>query len=97
MLAYILPPLANLSRAFQRKNLDYTLVKPLVSGTNSTLHNLKSTPGHHFAILDHVLATDLEPFAIHAPAVDIFKTSIHDKYLDVVKSHLERRFRMSSC
>ena len=92
MLADILPPLANLSKAFQRKNLDYTLVQPLVSGTNSTLQNLKSTPGHHFATLDHVLATDLEPFAIHAPAVDTFKTSSHDKYLDVVKSHLKRRF-----
>ena len=92
MLANILPPLAKLSRAFQRKNLDYTVVKLLVFGTKATLQNRKSTPGHHFATLDHVLATDLEPFAIHAPAVDTFKTSIQDKYLDVVKSHLERQF-----
>ena len=37
MLADVLPPLANLSRAFQKKDLDYTLVKPLVSGTKATI------------------------------------------------------------
>ena len=92
MLADVLPPLANLSRAFQRKDLDYTLVKPLVSGTKATLQNLKTTPGQHFATLDHVLATDLENFSIQVPAVDTFKTTIYDKYLDVIDTHLARRF-----
>ena len=68
------------------------LIKPLVSGTKATLLNLKSILGQYFTTLNHLLATDLEPFAIHAPAVNTFKTSIHDKYLDVVKSHLERWF-----
>ena len=91
MVADILSLLANLSRAFQWKQLDYTLIKPLVFGIKATLQNLKLTPGHHFTNMNHLLTTDLEPFAIHAPAVDTFKMSIHDKYLDV-KSHLERRF-----
>ena len=52
MLSDILPPLANLSRTFQRKDLDYTLVKPLVAGTRATLLNLMASPGQYFASLD---------------------------------------------
>ena len=80
MLADVLPPLANLSRTFQRKDLDYTLVKPLVSGTKATLQNLKVTSGQHFSPLHHVLATDLEAFAIQVPAVDPSRQPLY-KYL----------------
>ena len=89
MLADVLPPLANLSRAFQKKDLDYTLVKPLVSGTKATLQNFETTSGQHFANLDHVLTTDLEAFNIRVPVMDTFKTTI---YMDVVANHLARRF-----
>ena len=60
MLSDVLPPLASLSRAFQK---NYTLVKPLVSGTRATLQNLKATPGQHFATLD-VLGSNLESFSL---------------------------------
>ena len=88
MLSDVLPPLA---RAFQKKDLDYTLVKPLVSGTRATLQNLKATPGQHFATLD-VLGSNLESFNISLPATDTFKTTIYDRYIDVVDNHLTRRF-----
>ena len=80
MLSDILPPLANLSRAFQRKDLDYTLVKPLAS------------PGQYFASLDQFLDSDLESFNIEVPAINTFRATIYSKYLDVVDSHLARRF-----
>ena len=94
MLADVLPPLANLSRAFQKKDLDYTLVKPLVCGVRATLQNLKTTSGQHFANLGHVLGSDLEAFSIQIPEVDTFKANIYDRYmyLDVIHTDLARRF-----
>ena len=92
MLSDILPPLANLSRAFQRKDLDYTLVKPLVVGTRATLQNLMASPGQYFASLNQFLDSDLESFNIEVPAVNTFRATIYSKYLDVVDSHLARRF-----
>ena len=53
---------------------------------------MKTTPGQHFATLDHVLANNLEAFNIQIPAGVSFKTNIYDKYLDIVSNHLARRF-----
>ena len=92
MLSDILPPLATLSRAFQRKDLDYSLVKPLVSGTLASLHNLKASPGQHFSCLDKVLDEDLAGFNISVRHSLNFKENVYDKYLDAVESHLQRRF-----
>ena len=92
MLSDILPPLASLSRAFQRKDLDYSLVKPLVSGTLATLHNLKASPGQHFTSLDKVLDEDLAGFDISTRHSYNFKENIYNKYLDAVESHLQQRF-----
>ena len=36
----VLPPLACLSRAFQRQDFDFTAVKPLVAGTKATVDAL---------------------------------------------------------
>ena len=80
MLSDILPPLANLSRAFQRKDLDYTLVKLLVAGTRATLQNLMASPGQYFASLDQFLDSDLESFNIEVPAVNTFRATISSKY-----------------
>ena len=92
MLSDVLPPLASLSRAFQREDLDYSLVKPLVGGTVATLQNLKITPGQHFSTLDKMLREDLQAFHIQVPANNTFKANIHDRYLDTVIRHLQRRF-----
>ena len=41
-------PLAALSSAFQKQDIDFTLVKPLVSGTKATIELLLLTPGDFF-------------------------------------------------
>ena len=92
MLSHILPPLASLSTVFQRKDLDYSLVKPLVTGTLATLHNLRASPGPHFISLDKVLEEDLAGFENSARYSHNFKASIYNKYLNAVESHLQRRF-----
>ena len=92
MLSDILPPLANLSRAFHRKDLDYTLVNPLVAGTRGTLQDLMASPGQYFATLNQFLNSNLESFNIEVPAVNTFRATIYSKYLDVVDNHLARHF-----
>ena len=52
MFSDVLPPLANL---FQRKEVDFTAVKPLVQGTKATIDALPMTPGEHFQSLSTVL------------------------------------------
>ena len=92
MLSGILPPLANFSRAFQRKDIDYTLVKPLVAETRATLQNVMASPDQNFASLDQFLDTNLKSFNIEVPAINTFRATIYSKYLYVVDSHLARRF-----
>ena len=92
MLSDTLPPLASLSRAFQHKDLEYSLVKPLVSGTLATLHNLKAYPGQHLTSIDKVLEEDLAEFEISYRYSHTFKASVYNKPLDAVESHFQRRF-----
>ena len=47
MLSDVLPPLANLSRAFQRKEVDFTVVNPLVEGTKATIDAFLMTSGEY--------------------------------------------------
>ena len=76
MLFDVLPPLATLSRAFQ-KDLDYSLVKPLVTGNKSTIENLKVNVSQHLSTVEDVLSTNLESFHISVPA-HTFKGVIYD-------------------
>lgn len=78
MLSDVLPTLAGLSRAFQRKDLDYSLVKPLVCGAMATIGNLKASPGRYFTSLEQVINEDLQEFNIQHHGVDrsSFKTGI---------------------
>ena len=91
-LSDVLPPLATLSRAFQKKDLVYSLVKPLVTGTKSAIQNLKVNVGQQFSTLEDVLSTNLESFHISIPANNTFKEAIYDKYLGVIDNHLSRCF-----
>jgi hypothetical protein len=78
----VLPHIAGLSRAFQRKDVNFTVVKPLVRGTKAAIDALLVTPGEHFQSLPSVLA-DLDDCGVHCPTdaqVDQFKTNVHDKY-----------------
>ena len=92
MLSDVLPPLASLSRAFQRKDLDYSLVKPLVIGVIATLDKMKTTLGQHYCSLQRVVEEDLDAFDISIAMVDTFKAGIYDPFLDALICHIKRRF-----
>ena len=55
MLSDVMPPLASLSRAFQRKDVNFTVVKPLVHGTKAAVDALCAATGAHFRSLPSVL------------------------------------------
>ena len=47
-LSDILPPLAQLSRAFQKTSIDFSIVKPLVQGTKGCIKELIANHGEIF-------------------------------------------------
>ena len=67
MLSDVLPPLAQLSRAFQTKDIDFSIVRPLVAATIATIHTLMDHPGEHFKSLPGVLE-NLQQFNISQPS-----------------------------
>ena len=78
MMSDILPPLANLSRAFQRKDVDFTVIKPLVQATKATIESLLVTPGEYFSSLATILL-ELRSSGIHQPSsfkVDQFRKNV---------------------
>lgn len=48
MFSDVLPPLASLSRAFQKHEVDLTVVKPLVVGTKSAVDTFLTVPAEFF-------------------------------------------------
>ena len=94
MFSDVLPPLASLSRAFQRHNIDFTIVKPLVSGTKATVDALLLTPGEFYKSLLSVLV-ELEQYGVQQPddtMIDHFKQRIYDTYLRTLSGHISARF-----
>lgn len=83
--------MACLSKAFQKQDLDYTLIKPLISGSIATLTSLKTSPGEHFLSLDKFLEEKLlEDFGIALPIASFnFKIEIYDKYIDTLIQHIK--------
>ena len=65
MLLDVLPPLANLSRAFQ-KDVDFAVVKALVQGTKATIDSLFMTPGQYFQNLP--ITPELRQHGVHQPS-----------------------------
>ena len=83
MFSDVLPTLASLSRAFQKHDVHFTVVKPLVVGTKSAVDTFLTTPGEFFNSLPTVLL-ELEEYGVKQPTdamVTEFKSSIYDKYL----------------
>ena len=56
MFSDVLPPLAGLSCTFQKQDIDFTVVKPLVVGTKATNDALLLTPGEFFQSLSDKLS-----------------------------------------
>ena len=55
MFSDFLPPLAALSRAFQKHDIHFTVVRPLVRGTKAAIDALYQTPGENFSSLLTIL------------------------------------------
>ena len=94
MLSDVLPPLANLSRAFQKKDIDFTVVKSLVQGTKATIDALSMTPGEHYQSLPSVLP-ELRQSGLNLPndlEIDQFKKNVYDKYMGILSDHITARF-----
>ena len=94
MFSDVLPPLAGLSRAFQKKDIDFTVVKPLVVGTKATIEALLLTPGEFFQSLSDKLS-DLEEYGVQQPSdsmIDSFKHDVYEKYLRTLSEHIPARF-----
>lgn len=94
MFSDVLPPLASLSRAFQRKDVNFTVVKPLVNGTLAAINALRATPGEHFQCLSSVIA-ELEEYGVNPPSdsqVENYKRNVYDKYLKTLADHITYRF-----
>ena len=67
MFSDVLSPLASLSHTFQWKDVNFTVVKPLVNGTHATINALLATPGEKFQRLPSVLA-ELEDYGVSTPS-----------------------------
>ena len=91
MFCDVLPPLAGLSRAFQKHDIDFTVVKPLVAGTKAAIDALLLVPEDCFSSLPKVL----EEFGVQQPTdyqVQQFKQHVYDKYLEILSQHITNRF-----
>lgn len=94
MLSDVLPPLAQLSRAFQTENIDFSMVRPLVAATIATIQTLKDHPGEHFKSLPDAVR-DLQKFNISNPSSEqreSYVVNIYKKYMSTLVQHLESRF-----
>ena len=94
MLSDVLPPLAQLSRAFQTKDIDFSMVRSLVAATIATIHTLKDHPGEHFHSLPEVLK-NLQQFNVSNPSSEqreSYVEKIYKKYMPTLLQHLENRF-----
>lgn len=47
LLSDILPQLSNLSLVFQQMNIDFSMIRPIVFATITSLQSFKTTPGYH--------------------------------------------------
>lgn len=91
------PPLAKLSHAFQRRNVDFSMVKPLIQGTKATVGALLLTLGEYFHSLPTVFP-ELRQCGISQPSEkqqDTFKQDVY-KYLVILSQHISGRFRDGS-
>ncbi|KAM5180722.1 zinc finger protein 862-like [Mantella aurantiaca] len=94
MLSDVLPLLSNLSKAWQRQDVNLTEIEPILLATKLSIMDLKDTPGRYSQSLHRCLAEEWSDLHIvyTESNVMLFKTSIYDKYLETVVKHLDARF-----
>lgn len=93
-LSDVLPPLAQLSRAFQKTAIDFSMVKPLVQGTKDCISGLLTHHGETFS----ELSSDMENLVSHGfkeltdDHMGRFKQQVYKPYLTTLSQHLDSRF-----
>ena len=91
-LSDILPPLAQLSRAFQQASIDFSIVKPLVQGTRDCIKELIANHGEVFktllSVMDNLTACGLQELTDDR----ISKRDVYHPYLTALAQHLDSRF-----
>ena len=90
-----LPPLAKLSKIFQRKQLPFSDVKILLDGTKAAIASLQEARGHHLSLLEEVAEFgDVGVYSNHATDLQLaaFKSQIEEPYLRNVIDNLNFRF-----
>nr|XP_033805888.1 zinc finger protein 862-like [Geotrypetes seraphini] len=94
MLSDVLPLLSNLSKAWQRQDVNLTEIEPILLATKLSIMQLKDTPGRYFQSLHLCLAEEWSDLRIVYTQSDVmaFKIAIYDKYLETVVKHLDARF-----
>ena len=90
-LSDILPPLAQLSRAFQRISIDFSIVKPLVQETKDCIKELTANHGMVFK----TLPSAMENLATHGfqkltdDRMTRLKQNVYHPYLTALAQHLD--------
>lgn len=92
MMSDVLPILSHLSKLFQKQNLDFSLIRPLVKSTVTQLKTLKTVPGVFFRQVDGVISNALKDFEIRSSSKDDFKRNVYNKYLENLCKQIEDRF-----
>ena len=93
-LSDILPPLAQLSRAFQKTAIDFSMVKALVQGTKDCMRELMTKEGECFS----KFPTDAANIATHGfqdytdERMTRFRAQVYQPYLNTLLQHLDSRF-----
>ena len=94
MFCDVLPPLAGLSRAFQKHDIDFTVVKPLVAGTKAALMLFSLFQETASAACPKCFQS-LKSLVYSIPLiiqVQQFKQHVYDKYLEALSQHITNRF-----
>ena len=93
LLSDILPQLSKLSLVFQHRDVDFSMIQPVVSATIATIESFSAKPGPFLSQMEDVLAGELAPFLIEvtATAQETFK-SMQDNYITIIIANLKRRF-----
>ena len=94
MFSDVLQPLACLSRAFQKKDIDFTMVKPLVVGTKAAVGEFFQSVPAAVGDLQQCVG-DLQQYGVQQPSgsmADRFKHNVYEKYLGTLSEHITARF-----
>ena len=94
LLPDVLPPLENLSKSFQKKDLDYSSIQPLVEGTIANIRSLQTHRGDYLSKLTEY-STKFEANGVAQPSEDdlqSFAADIEQPFLEAEVEHLKRLF-----